>query len=62
MTERQKALEKAIGDALELVRAELVRFYADGDQGTVVINVGRAQMRVKATPERISEPVSLETK
>lgn len=50
-------LAKAIDDALEQVRAELVRFYADDDVGTVAVHVGRQQMRVKATPERVHEPV-----
>lgn len=52
-------LRKAIEDALEQVRVELLRFYADGDVGTVAVHVGRQQMRVKATPERVNEPVIL---
>lgn len=59
---KQRALEKAITEALEKVRMEIVRFYAEDDVGTIIINVGKAQMRVKATPERISEPISLDPK
>ena len=62
MPDRQAAFEKAIAETLTQVHAELVRLYTDGDVGTVIINVGKAQMRVKAQPERISEPISLETK
>lgn len=54
---RQTPLEQAINDALDQIRAELVRFYADGDVGTVCVHVGLEQMRVKATPERNREPV-----
>lgn len=52
-------LRKAIEDALEQVRVELLRFYADGDVGVVAVHVGKLQMRVKATPERVNEPVVL---
>jgi hypothetical protein len=62
MLEKQRATEQAIADTLELVHAALVRFYADGDVGTVIINVGQAQMRVEATPKRISDPIKVETK
>lgn len=55
-------LEQAIEDALEQVRAELMRMYADGDIGEVTIHVGRDQLRVKATPERINEPVRLKAR
>lgn len=57
---RQKN-EHGIDEILEQVRAELLRFRADGDVGTVTVHVGREQMRVKATPERTHEPVSLIT-
>jgi len=62
MTDKETALEKAIGAALDQVRAELVRFYTEGDIGTVVVHVGTKQMQVKATPERRRDPVPLETK
>jgi hypothetical protein len=62
MSDKQRILEKAIDSALRLARVEILRLYADEDIGTIVINVGKAQMRVKSTPERISEPISLETK
>lgn len=54
-------LERAIDDILAQARAELVRMYADGDTGAVVIHVGRDQLRVKAQPERNNEPVRLHT-
>jgi hypothetical protein len=62
MLDKQRATERAIADTLELVHAALVRFYADGDVGTVIINVGQAQMRVEAQPKRISDPIKVETK
>lgn len=52
-------LEQMIEKALEQARAELVRLYADGDVGIVALHCGREQIRVKATPERINEPVRL---
>jgi len=62
MSDKQRILEKAIDSALRLARAEILRMYAEDDVGTIVINVGKAQMRVKSTPERISEPIPLEVK
>jgi hypothetical protein len=53
-------LEKAIEDALKQVRAELIRFYGDGDVGKIELHVGKKQIRVKATPERSNEPVQFE--
>lgn len=50
-------VQAAIELALEQARAELMRLYADGDVGTVTVHCGRQQMRVKATPERIHEPL-----
>lgn len=50
-------LERAIELAIEQVRAELMRFYADGDVGTVTVHCGKEQLRVKSTPERTHEPV-----
>lgn len=55
-------LEKAITETLELVRAELMRLYRDKDVGTIVIHVGKRQMRVKATPERNYDAVVVEVK
>lgn len=52
-------LEQMIDAALDQVRQELIRLYADGDVGSVVIHVGRDQLRVKAQPERINPPVRL---
>lgn len=54
------ALETAIESALEQVRTELMRLYADGDVGTVCVHVGRNQMRVKTTPERTHDPVRVD--
>lgn len=54
-------LEQMIDAALEQVRAELIRMYTDGDTGQVVIHCGKDQVRVKATPERINDPVRLHT-
>jgi hypothetical protein len=50
-------VERAIEDILAQVRIELKRLYAAGDIGTVTVHCGAEQMRVKATPERIREPV-----
>lgn len=55
-------LERAIENALEQVRAELIRFYTDGDTGKIEIHCGPQQLRVKATPERVNEPVRLHSK
>lgn len=54
-------LEKMIERAMAQVRAELIRLYSDGDVGTVTLHCGEKQIRVKAAPERNSEPVRLET-
>lgn len=62
MLKPQTGLERAIDDALEQVRAELMRLYADGDTGTVTVHCGKEQLRVKSTPERIHEPVRLNSK
>jgi hypothetical protein len=53
-------LEKMIDCALKQARAELMRLYADGDIGKIELNCGKQQIRVKATPERIHEPVTIE--
>lgn len=53
-------LEQAIEDALEQVRTELIRLYADGDIGKIEVNCGKARIVVKALPERINEPVKFE--
>ena len=62
MLDKQRALERAVTNALEQVRSELLRFYADGDIGTVVVHVGKAQMQVKASPERKRDPVQVDSK
>lgn len=53
-------LEKAIEETLEQVRAELIRLYSNNDVGVITLNCGKRQIRVKATPERIREPVQFE--
>lgn len=55
-------LEKAINEALEQTRTELLRLYEHGDVGAVTIHCGHKQLRVKASPERIYEPIPLEVK
>lgn len=55
-------LQKAIDETLAQVRAELIRLYADNDVGVIAIHVGKKQMRVKATPERTHDAVSVEVK
>lgn len=53
-------LERMIEGALEQARAELMRLYADGDVGKIELNCGKDQIRVKATPERVYEPIRIE--
>ena len=60
MAQAPPTLEQKINEALEQARAELVRFYSDGDVGTITLHVGKKQIRVKATPERSYEPVQFE--
>ncbi len=62
MAQTSPPLQQAIEYALEQVRVELMRMYAEGDVGTVTVHCGREQMRVKALPERTNEPVRLQTK
>lgn len=51
-----RVIEAALGQA----RAELIRMYSDEDIGKVEMNCGKGQIRVKALPERINEPVKFE--
>lgn len=53
-------LERAIDETLALVRVELMRLYRDNDIGTIVVHVGKKQMRVEATPKRTHDAVSVE--
>lgn len=57
MPQALPTLEQKINEALEQARAEIIRFYSDGDVGTITLHVGKKQIRVKATPERSFTPV-----
>lgn len=52
-------LKKAIDEALEQTRTELLRLYEYGYTGSVTVHCGKNQLRVKATPERACEPIIL---
>lgn len=45
-------LERAIEDVLAQVRAEIVRFYANGYVGQVIVHIGQADVYVEAAPKR----------
>lgn len=51
------AIEQAINRALEQARDELIRLYSNGYVGKVELNCGKDQIRVKALPEQVYEPV-----
>jgi hypothetical protein len=54
------SLEEAIAIALAQVRTELNRLYANDDVGTITLHCGKGQIKVRATPERLYEPVQFE--
>lgn len=45
-------LERAIEDVLAQVRGEIVRFYANGYVGQVIVHIGQADAYVESAPKR----------
>lgn len=62
MAQTPPQLERAIDDILAQARAEIIKFYANGYVGQVIVHVGQADLLVEAAPKRRNAPVRVNEK